>query len=632
VITFESNGGILIEDVSELPNLAGEKRIYLDLETTSGDPTQDSLNVWGQCGIAGVCIGGASGAYYIPIDHEDGRKNLPRENIITWLRDILVQCDDWVNHNIKYDMHVLANDFHIIPACRCVDTMTRAKIINSDRMTYNMTDLAQAFLGEDIGEYEHNLKPYLHKNKDYGRIPRDIIGPYGCHDVFTTRRLDRYIQHMMPEQCKEVEATEIQLTSVLFDMEREGMRVDMVELMKLEYGLTARLLQIEEILQQKLGYAMRPHTNEDCHEVLCNRYGLPVLGTTDTGAPSFDKHVLAMYLSHPFAPKDIVELLLEYRHKNTLNNLFVKRYQEHQVNGVMHPSYNQAVRTGRMSCSDPNAQQLSPEAKALIHPKPGHGFLSIDYSQIEFRLIGHYIKDPAVIVAYEEDPDTDFHTWVAEMCGIHRKPAKNVNFCMGFGGGRKRVLEMLETNMELVGSLGIQVDKLIAEGKCKEADRQDVFAILCKRRAEQVYDKYHNTLPGLKRTSYNAAKVCESRGYIFNAYGRHRKLPGKAAWRAFNAIVQSTAADVMKERTVATSSRFNERLGRLGITQVASVHDETLFHVPLDLLNDASLIQSIAKEMEDSRIKFRVPMRVAVGQSNKTWVEAAKSAKPIRYI
>ena len=75
----------------------------------------------------------------------------------------------------------------------------------------------------------------------------------------------------------------------------------------------------------------------------------------------------------------------------------------------MHPDYNQTVRTGRMSCRRPNAQQLSKEAKELILPFDNQHFVSFDESQVEFRLIVHYIQDSKAIEAFNENPDTDFH-------------------------------------------------------------------------------------------------------------------------------------------------------------------------------------------------------------------------------
>jgi DNA polymerase I-like protein with 3'-5' exonuclease and polymerase domains len=385
---------------------------------------------------------------------------------------------------------------------------------------------------------------------------------------------------------------------------------------------------LEEKLHTLTGVAMRPHTNEDCFEVLCNKYGLPVLGYTDSGDASFDKDTLMSYVAHPLVkqdPKltDIVLKIRQYRKQHTLHNFFIAPYQEHQVDGIMHPDYNQIIRTGRMSCKRPNSQQLSPAAKELVHPYDGCAFVRWDYSQIEFRLIVHYIQDEKAIAAYLSNPDTDFHTWVAEMCGIPRKPAKNVNFCMGYGGGKKRVVSMLAANMDLVGDLSNRVSALIAEGKVNESQRQQVFELLCQKRGEEVYQLYHDTLPGLKSTTWRAAKNLEARGYAFNAYGRQRHLPANVSFRAFNTIIQSCAADIMKERTVAIAPRYNAWSREIGLILNASVHDETLANLPLDIAHDEKTLKKISDVFEDTAVKFRIPIRVSCGRGEKSWAEAS---------
>lgn len=620
------NGGRLVEDVSELPNLAGSRSTYLDLETTSGDPKLDALNPWHHSFAAGICITAddAPGSWYVPVQHTFG-KNLPRDAVINWLTPILNQSEEWVNHNIKYDAHVLANDLGIRPTCRLVDTLTLAKVVDSDRWAYGLDALSKAWLHEDIAKYEEAMQPYLHKNKDYGRIPTEVIGPYGCQDSLTERRLYKYIRANIHEECLPITNTEIELTALLLDVERTGMAVNPTELMTVELKSLIRMNQIDQRLEEIVGRAFRPHVNDDCFDVLCNQYGLPVLDYTEEGNPSFDKHAMAQYASHPFAPKEVVSLIMEYRHINTLLSFFVRPYQELNVDGILHPSYNQAVRTGRMSCKKPNSQQLSPDAKRLVHPRPGNTFVSIDYSQIEFRIIVHYIKDSNAIAAYHANPDTDFHTWVAEMCGIPRKPAKNVNFCMGYGGGKNKLVSMLETNMDLVGSLQVHVDKLLAEGKIKEENKMTVFNSLCKRRAEAVYNRYHDTLPGLKPTARMAQRVLEQRGYVRNIYRRHRNLPREAAHKAFNALCQSSAADLMKERTVAVG----KAIAGTPIKIIASVHDETLFEMPHEIAQDTQVIRDLVHIMEHPSAELRIPIRCAVGLSKDTWVAAAKSAAPI---
>lgn len=595
------NGGVLVQHESELPNLAGTKELFLDCETTSGDPKLTSLNPWRNCDILGICVTTDTydRAWYIPERFTQG-----------WLADTLASCQRWINHNVKYDAHVCANAGALFN-CELVDTLTLAKIIDSDKIIrggYSLTALSRDWLQDDVGQYEYRLKNHLRarKSKDYGDVPEDIIAEYGCQDALTTKKLWSYIQHKMPEQCHGVRDTEIKLTSVLFDIEQGGMRIDEQAVKIAAFRGLNKMLEIEAELHDLTDIAMRPHTNNDCFEVLCGKYGLPVVEWTESNNPSFDKAALVSYASHPEVTgklATVVKLIMEYRKLHTLQSVFLEPYMQLAIDGVLHPSYNQSVRTGRMSCKQPNAQQLSPAAKSFIIPNSGMSFIDDDYSQIEFRFIVHYIRNEAAIAAYARDPMTDFHTWVSEMCGIPRKPAKNVNFCMAFGGGKNRVLSMLAADMELMTSF-------------TETDPRR-FNALCKQRAEGVYRQYHSTLPELKETSWRVAKTLERRGYVWNAYGRHRHLPIRASFRAFNSVIQASAADMIKEAAVATSPRFNTWVKSHGVRQVAVVHDNILFECPSKEAKKVAI--RVTKIMESPSIKLRVPIKAVASTSDQNW-------------
>lgn len=615
MISFQ-NGVKLVQDINELPNLKGAKTLFQDYETSSGRHDVTSLNPWHNCQPCGICItvDDAKGSWYIPVAHHDGddllEGNLDWAKVSRWNQEIIDSADIWVNHNVKYDAHVGQNNMIDVPEdIILVDTVVLSKIIDSDRGfgrgTYGLDSLSKDWLGEDISKYEDAMEPYLKRNKDYGAVPIDIMAEYGGQDVISNRRLWKYIQARLPEQCQGVFNTEIELTRVLFEMERNGFCIDPQELMVEEYKLTSEILRLTDQLEQKVGMKVRSWANDDCFDVLCNTYGLPVLSWNDSGNPSFDKAALAQYLQHPDAPHDVVELMLKVRSMNTLNDLFVKNWQTKHIDGVLHPSFNQAVRTGRMSCKDPNAQQFSKDAKKLIHPRKGKSFFEFDYSQIEFRLIVHYIRDAVAIAAYQADPDTDFHTWVAEMCGIPRRPAKNVNFCIGYGGGKRRVLSMLSTSMDLMGEI-----KSIVKG---EEHEEDLFKLLCSKRAEDVFNKYHDTLPNLKRTTRRAAQALKQKGYVFNGAGRHRHLPIDHAHKAFNSLCQSFAADIMKERLVA----LYKMLKPTPLDLVCTVHDSTLGEGSEEEIADRR--DDMRHLLENPPFDIRVPLRVSYGESKESW-------------
>lgn len=642
-----NNGVMLLEHVSELPvGAIGAKRLYLDHETNSYDDKRGGDNPWGgdrSCGIS-VTWDEHPIAYYIPIRHETLHGNLELDPVLAWHRDAISKCDEWVNHNVKFDAHFSKADGADFKG-RLFDTLTMAKLVDSDRGFggggYALDALSSDWLDESISEHDQQLQAYLKgiKSKNYARVPVDMMAVYSGQDILTARKLAHYCEQRKRDfadpNFERIWKLELDMTPVLFDMENDGIRVDPQEL-KVKYFQTAtELHMLQEALHKRTGYPIDPANTNDCYELIVNKLGLPVLSWQDDEDltkehnPSFDKEALKKYLNYPEVASNpelkwVFDRMLFYRTRNTLMNLFIEPFQKYQVNGVMHPQYNQLVRTGRMSCKRPNGQQNSKESKSLIHPDTKNdAFLSCDASQIEFRLIVHYANDPGPIEAYNKNPDTDFHTWVAEMCGIQRKPAKNVNFCIGYGGGKKKVMKMLAGDMELMGSLGERVQAMIDSGRISAGQRREAFEALATDRAQEVYNKYHSTLPGLKKITHRAAMLATNTGYVFNAMGRRRHIQGRAAWRAFNSITQGLASDLIKASMIALAPRYCQWTRDLGIKIKANVHDEILFHGDKQLMLDPTIHKRLLDVLETPPIPLRVPIRFGMGYSADHWGEAS---------
>lgn len=636
-----SDGALLVQRTDELPALEHAAEKFVDVETTSFRGTTDALYPWSgsrACGVA-VAVDDDPRSWYVPIRHADERSNLPLEAVTRWLSGLLA-AGDWVNHNVKFDAHFMKAD-GVEFGGRLVDTLTMAKLIDSDRgyggRRYTLDDLSRDWLGVDIAEFEKRKDAYLTDKKaaDFGAVPADVLGDYSCHDVLTARSLYRHMQREMPEQVLQVWGTEVSLTPVLYDVEEHGMAVDPQQLRIKELSLIAQLLALEEKLSESVGWAMAPNSNDDCFELLHNQHGLPVLARTDEGNPSYDSDALTAYMNTREVRENeslsaAISLMLKYRERSTLLSLFVQPYIRYGATGTLHPDYNQLVRTGRMSCSRPNAQQLSHEAKTLILARLGALLMSWDYSQVEFRLIVHYIQALDAIEAYLRDPDTDFHSWVAKMAGIPRRPAKNVNFAIGYGAGQRRVVSMLAAQPELTQALLLTVDEEVAAGRLDPSRRDAAFAQACQERGLQVYHQYHDALPTLRPTAASAERAARSRGYVFTAYGRRRHLPAKAAHRAFNTVIQGTAGDLMKERTVALAPRYCRESRDAGLRLEALVHDELLIEAPEESARDPRVIRHIASVLESPSVELRVPIRVSCKVAAGTWADASEDSAAVK--
>lgn len=637
MLTFPNNT-ILIQSLSELPRIK-DREIVLDFETTSGNPKISSTNPWHNCSLLGVCICDStdSPGYYIPVGHHNptpNEPNLPLPAVAEWLSDVLSHCEVLVGQNIKYDAHVLRNCLGIEFTGILYDTLTQAKIVDSDRLSYSLDSLSKDWLGADISQYELAFAPYLYDgrgnkvNQDYGAIPAIIMAPYGGQDVLTTRRLKRFCEEKRPAQCNIVSQNEIALTSVLLDIERTGLRVDPTKVVLKQVETNWRLVEIIYRIRELTGCEIRPNTTDDCHRFLCGQYGLPILKWTNEeddskqSNPCFDKYAMKSYLLHPKVKEDAilfecVNLIREYRTLDTFNSLFLNTFDNRNISGILHSTYNQCVRTARLSCSDPNAQQMSDLAKGLIEVDTSGEWVlvDLDLSQIEFRLIASALNNQTVIDRYNNDPSTDYHSFVAELAGIDRGPAKNLNFAVGFAAGRKKAIQMVKGSLDIT-SVGF-----------KESGMH--FDAYCQMRAESMYDSYHRMLPELKPTIRQAEKISKKYGYISNLYGRHRRLPYGASYKAFNAYIQSSAADLAKSLTLQiTELLCNTADWRELVKLVAVVHDSWIFYMHRSVyIQVCNEITSLITRVKPPGL-IRVPIRSSCKVSRTNWNDALLTLSP----
>lgn len=619
----------IVSSVGELPEPSRIRDLFADSETISGDRKRGGNNPYGGDRAVGwgITHDGNPMAYYAPLRHSavgnnlfsEATPNLDIDQFNRWLSDAMKSCRQWTNHNLKFDAHVAWVD-GVEPARRMRDTLTLAKLVDQQRREsgYGLKPLGRSWLKiqtEERDDVDAELKRL--KTKDFGAVDASIMGRYACSDVHINRDLATFIEgHRYPGD-EIVWEMEIALTRALFDIERRGIRVDENRLAELR---TKHETLMGEIVDEiaRLGYEVDVSKPSKLQDFVFNRLMLPVVAKTKRGRPSVGNDAIAIYLTEPRVLADpkmkrFFELLDVYRHSSQFVSLYANGWPPWITDGVLHSLYNQSVSTGRMSCTNPNMQQLSGEAKLCIVPAPGNGFISRDYSQVEYRMIGVVCNDKRIIRAYSEDRTTDFHQLVADMCGIDRKPAKNVNFGISFSMGEPGLLRQLRR------TLG------------EEATAEQ---------AEKILADYHRQFPLVKRTSNAAKKIAQGRahfqdgryGYVKTLYGRRRGLRynryrdrPKAhqideTRLAFNTVIQGTAADIMKEAAVRLEA--DPIIRDAGVTVRAIVHDEFLFEGPIASIRDRRLVEHIDRVMCSPSINLSVPLLSSGGRSVRNWKAA----------
>lgn len=633
--------------------------MFRDIESTSGNPNFDALNTYLGARVVGYAIswrdpdGFQHPTYYVSTRHRDAwASNIPLDinaQFVAWCN---ANASRWVNHNVKFDAHFLAmecaeqqvdtGEFFFTGEWYC--TVVAAKLLDSDRLNFELKQLAEDWLGIKP-DLRDEIRMYLRakKSKDYGDVPSTMLGEYAINDVNINVKLYDYCEQKLDSSLAQIHSIEKRLTPVLFDMEREGVKVDTTALRIKKIQVIERLFELEAELRELTGYEFSNGTKHLKHIIL-ELFGLPVVAFSERvkvvngkkmkvrGGPSFDADALALYRALPEVVNDphksrFFEVLLEWRDRSTFLSLYLNGWEPFiDSNGYLHANYNQIIRTGRMSCSAPNLTQLNLEAKSLIVCEDGEEICSNDASQIEFRLIAHYmgfVGDTAAIDAYNRDPNTDYHSWAATLCEIPRTPAKNINFMKAYGGGKAKLIQMLRGQQAVIDAVKTQLDDMISRKIIEESQRVSMYNAIMEQRAASIIATYEERLPGLRKVSDLATAACKANGYVKNAYGRRRQLPSGIAHIAFNTVVQGGAMDFIKTRMIASSPRHNETIRDAGIKLVLNVHDEIVHKGPTGTFSPGVVgwLEELLSTQDP--VQFKVPLLWKGGVSSKSWAEAS---------
>ncbi|MDO4683761.1 MAG: DNA polymerase I [Lautropia sp.] len=579
-------GGLVAEQVSTPEALAalcealdGAPLVALDTETTSLDPMKARL-----VGLS-LALTPWRG-YYIPVGHAYAGvpEQLPLDGVLAALKPWLEsEAHPKVGQNLKYDMHVLANEGITLRGV-ADDTMLESYVLEAHR-THGMDALAGRHLDRQTMTYEE-IAGKGAKAIGFDQVDVETATRYAAEDADVTLQLH---QAMWPnieadERLKHIyRDIEMPTLKVLQTMERHGVLVDSQLLAVQSQELASQMQVLEAEAHQLAGQSFNLGSTKQLGEILFGQLGLPVVKKTPAGKPSTDESVLEkLALDYPL-PK----VLLQWRSLSKLKSTYTDKLPEmvNPATGRIHTTYSQATAiTGRLSSSDPNLQNIPVRTaegrrirEAFIAP-PGCRMMSADYSQIELRIMAHISQDAGLLKAFADGLDVHRAT-AAEVFGVpveevnseQRRYAKVINFGLIYG----------MSAFGLAANLGIE------------------------RGSAQAYiDRYFARYPGVAAYMERTRAEAHARGYVETVFGRRLWLPDIQATQmarrqmaeraAINAPMQGTAADLIKMAMVDV----HDWLQREGLAAriVMQVHDELVLEVP---------------EAEVERLKVELPARMA---------------------
>ena len=576
-------------------------RFAFDSETTSLDPLRARVVGFSFCTAEDRVA-------YVPVAHvdEDGAPvpdNCPgaMEAILPLLADPDLRK---TGQNLKYDLEVLrANGAEL--AGIDGDTMLADYLLEVDRK-HNLDELALRWLGHRMIEYAGVTKG---TGGDFARVPVAEAAVYAGEDAHVAFLLDRLLGERLdaaPELRRLYDEVEVPLIEVLARMELAGIGVDVEALRALSAELDERLAVLRAAIAEEAGDPdFNPNSTQQLAAILFEKRGLKPGRKTKKGY-STDAATLKR-----LAAEDgdrLAALVLDHRELAKLKGTYVDALPAAVgPDGRIHSSFHQAVAaTGRLASHDPNLQNIpvrTPEGRrirACFVARPGHRFLSADYSQVELRVLAHFCGEGALVESFRAGEDIHRRT-AAEIFGVapalvsgeQRRAAKAINFGIIYGMGAHR----------LARDLGIS-----------------------RKEAQATIEAYFARYPEVRAYMDRAVAEARERGYATTAFGRRRPLRGldarnpnerAAAERvAINTPVQGTAADIIKMAMLRVQRRIDAEHPRA--TLILQVHDELLLEVPDEELE--AVKAAVVEEMAGAA-DLVVPLVVDVGVG-RTWDEA----------
>ncbi|WP_394151952.1 DNA polymerase I [Loktanella salsilacus] len=590
--------------------------VAIDTETTSLNEMRADLVGISLCVTAGQ-------ACYIPLAHKSAAQDdlfgsdaraegqIDFDACLAALKPVLEDESILkIGQNMKYDAKIFA--LQGITVAPIDDTMLLSYAMHAGLHNHGMDTLSERYLGHT----PIPIKPLLGTGKSaitFDRVPIDDAVKYAAEDADITLRLWELLKPQLHVKgvTTVYETLERPLVPVLAQMEMAGVKVDRDTLSRMSNAFAQKMAGLEDEIQELAGRKFNVGSPKQLGEILFDELNLTMPdgkkpATGKTGAYSTGADVLEDLATIHDLPRRI----LDWRQLSKLKSTYTDALQEH-INtdtGRVHTSYSIAgANTGRLASTDPNLQNIpvrSEEGRRIREAfiaEEGKVLVSLDYSQIELRILAHVAGIEELKQAFRDGVDIHaltasemFNVPLAEMTSDIRRQAKAINFGVIYG----------------ISGFGLARNLRIP-----------------REEAQGFIDRYFERFPGIRAYMDDTVKFAKDHGYVQTLFGRKINTPeinakgpqaGFAKRAAINAPIQGTAADVIRRAMIRMPDAIKDQPAKM----LLQVHDELLFEVE-DGAQDR-LIQTARDVMEnasDPAVKLDVKLAVEAGQG-ANWAAA----------
>jgi len=606
---LEENSSMEWTLVNDIPNLKAFIRDLKSAKSISYDIECSSLNGLDPNSYI-YCIGFSTKrrSWVIPFDYPES--NFRNKNVQYKLIRIIEKVTRGKNliaHNGKFDNKWIKSKYGLQME-QTFDTMLASFILDENR-PHGLKPLSKMYLNAS----DYDLKfPF-----DVRNVPLETLAKYCAYDVRYTLQL----YYLFKEQLKE----DAHLSRVFYGLimpaskyleltETEGVYIDQEKYPVALKQITQEVSDLEKELCKIAGKTLNWNSSPQMANLLFTELKLPVLETTPTGKPSTSGENVLPRLrdKHP-----IINVLLDYREKIKLSQFLISWGTMMDRTGRVHPSFKlHGTVTGRLSCKDPNFQQVPRDVflRSLFTAPQGWVFVEADYSQVELRVAAMLANETNMKRAYQTGQDIHQNT-ASLVMGIpmdkvtkeDRKKAKAVNFGFLYGMSSK---------------------------KFKDYARDKYQVTLTDNEASQFRTRFFDAYPELLAWHDRQRRIVQKYGYVRSPIGRKRRLPeinspdrgvkAEAERQSINSPVQGFASDMCLFSMV----RLSQEIPRDQFKVVGLVHDAMMGIIKEEYVD--LIVPKIKQVMEDMAtvekvfytsisVPIEVDVKIGPWGSGKDW-------------
>ncbi len=613
-IPFDPNRYKALESLAELDdwiNLIKERGyVAIDTETTSLDEMSAEL-----VGIS-LCVA-AGEACYIPLTHkrlgndlfngaELSEQQLSMQVVLNGLKPLLQdQAILKIGQNMKYDAKIFAR--YGISVTPIDDTMLISYALHGGLHGHGLDTISEKYLGHKTIP----IKSLLGSGKSaitFDKVSIEDATPYAAEDADVTLRLWQTLKPRLYKAhvTRVYESLERPLVPILADMEMTGIKVDRDTLSRMSNTFAQKMAALEEEIHEMAGEGFNVGSPKQLGEIMFDKLGYEGGKKGKTGAYTTGADVLEDLATLYDFPK----LVLDWRQLSKLKSTYTDALQDHinPETGRVHTSYSIAgANTGRLASTEPNLQNIPVRTedgrriREAFIAEERKVLVSLDYSQIELRILAHVAEIESLKKAFQEGLDIHaltasemFNVPLEDMTPDIRRQAKAINFGVIYG----------------ISGYGLARNLRIPRAE-----------------AQGFIDSYFERFPGIRDYMEQTIKFAKENMRVETLFGRVIHTPqinargpiaGFAKRAAINAPIQGAAADIIRRAMI----RMPKAIKGLPAKMLLQVHDELLFEVSEDAAEQLiDIVKSVMENAAEPVLRLDVPLVVDARQG-ANWAEA----------